>query len=84
MLKGFQYRRQVVVALILLPTYKYHYQQSHSESPAIHRNCLITEAIGNTPLVYFPSLSASLGCQIYGKAEFMNPTGKIFSFLLIG
>jgi cysteine synthase A len=30
-------------------------------------------AIGNTPLIRIPSLSVSLGREILGKAEFMNP-----------
>ncbi|RKP36587.1 tryptophan synthase beta subunit-like PLP-dependent enzyme, partial [Dimargaris cristalligena] len=32
--------------------------------------------IGNTPLVRLPSLSAATGCQIYAKAEFLNPGGS--------
>lgn len=34
-------------------------------------------AIGNTPLLHLPSLSRETGCQIYGKAEFMNPGGSV-------
>ena len=30
-------------------------------------------AIGNTPLIYLRQASAQTGCDIYGKAEFMNP-----------
>lgn len=37
----------------------------------------INGAIGNTPLVYLRSLSEETGCKIYGKAEFMNPTGSV-------
>lgn len=33
--------------------------------------------IGNTPLLYIESLSKLTGCEIYGKAEFMNPGGSI-------
>jgi cysteine synthase A len=34
-------------------------------------------SIGNTPLIYLKSLSALTGCEIYGKAEFMNPGGSV-------
>ena len=33
----------------------------------------VIEAIGNTPLVRLNQVSESTGCEIYGKAEFMNP-----------
>lgn len=35
------------------------------------------EAIGNTPLIRIESLSKITGCNIYGKAEFMNPGGSV-------
>ncbi len=35
------------------------------------------DSIGNTPLIYIRSLSKLTGCDIYGKAEFMNPGGSI-------
>ncbi len=34
-------------------------------------------AIGNTPLIEIESLSAATGCQILGKAEFLNPGGSV-------
>jgi len=34
-------------------------------------------AIGNTPLLRLNKLSEETGCDIYGKAEFMNPGGSI-------
>ena len=34
-------------------------------------------AIGNTPLIRLNSLSAETGCEILGKAEFMNPGGSV-------
>jgi cysteine synthase A len=34
-------------------------------------------AIGNTPLVKLRRASAETGCQILGKAEFMNPGGSV-------
>jgi cysteine synthase A len=33
----------------------------------------IVEAIGNTPLIRLERVSAATGCNILGKAEFMNP-----------
>jgi cysteine synthase A len=33
----------------------------------------LAKAIGNTPLIRLRAASAQTGCEIYGKAEFMNP-----------
>ena len=33
--------------------------------------------IGNTPLVYLREVSEATNCEIYGKAEFLNPGGSI-------
>lgn len=33
----------------------------------------VVEAIGNTPLIRLNALSQETGCEVYGKAEFMNP-----------
>jgi cysteine synthase A len=33
----------------------------------------VLEAIGNTPLIRLNRASAATGCEIWGKAEFMNP-----------
>jgi cysteine synthase len=35
------------------------------------------DAIGNTPLIRLNRLSAETGCEILGKAEFMNPGGSV-------
>ena len=35
------------------------------------------EAIGNTPLIRLNKISDDTGCDIYGKAEFMNPGGSV-------
>ena len=35
------------------------------------------EAIGNTPLIKLNYPSKITGCNIYGKAEFLNPGGSI-------
>jgi cysteine synthase A len=37
----------------------------------------IEAAIGNTKLVYLRSVSEATGCEIYGKAEWLNPTGSV-------
>ena len=34
-------------------------------------------AIGNTPLIRLRGASEATGCDIYGKAEFMNPGGSV-------
>lgn len=36
-----------------------------------------TDAIGNTPLIRLDSLCEQTGCEILGKAEFMNPGGSV-------
>ena len=35
------------------------------------------ELVGNTPLIKLQAVSAETGCDIYGKAEFMNPGGSV-------
>ncbi|MGA3157140.1 MAG: cysteine synthase A [Steroidobacteraceae bacterium] len=35
------------------------------------------DAIGKTPLIRLRRLSEQTGCEIYGKAEFMNPGGSV-------
>ena len=34
-------------------------------------------AVGNTPLIRLAKLSAQTGCEILGKAEFLNPGGSV-------
>jgi cysteine synthase A len=36
-----------------------------------------TASIGNTPLIRLRAASEMTGCEIYGKAEFLNPGGSI-------
>src|SRR5690606_17465741 len=33
----------------------------------------VTAAIGNTPLIRLNAVSEATGCEIWGKAEFLNP-----------
>ena len=35
------------------------------------------KAIGNTPLIKLHGVSEVTGCDIFGKAEFMNPGGSV-------
>lgn len=35
------------------------------------------EAVGNTPLIRLREASEKTGCNIYGKAEFLNPGGSV-------
>lgn len=35
------------------------------------------DAVGDTPLIELKSLSKLTNCKIYGKAEFMNPSGSM-------
>ncbi len=37
----------------------------------------ILNLIGNTPLVHLKQVSELTGCNIYGKAEFLNPGGSV-------
>jgi cysteine synthase A len=38
---------------------------------------LLPDIIGHTPLLYLRAVSDLTGCNIYGKAEFMNPGGSV-------
>ena len=35
------------------------------------------EGIGNTPLIKLKAASELTGCNIYGKAEYLNPGGSV-------
>ena len=35
------------------------------------------DSIGNTPLIRLKRASEETGCEIYGKAEFLNPGGSV-------
>src|SRR3979411_3133004 len=62
----------------------FHFCRSHSrvvarlatdwqDSPHMNINNDVVEAIGNTPLIKLKRASEQTGCNILGKAEFMNP-----------
>ncbi len=36
-----------------------------------------TGTVGHTPMIRLGGLSAATGCEIYGKAEFLNPGGSV-------
>ena len=48
-----------------------------SSLPLIRSRLGVLGAIGNTPLIYLQHLSQLTGCDIFGKAEFMNPGGSV-------
>jgi len=37
----------------------------------------LAQTVGNTPLIRLKTLSEQSGCEIYGKAEFLNPGGSV-------
>jgi cysteine synthase A len=37
----------------------------------------LSDAIGHTPLIRLNSFSDETGCEILGKAEFLNPGGSV-------
>ena len=49
---------------------------SQHEHPVDHRQGF-ADAIGNTPLIRLNRFSEQTGCEILGKAEFMNPGGSV-------
>ena len=48
---------------------------SSSSSPALGSG--LPALIGSTPLIRIASLSEATGCEIYAKAEFLNPGGSV-------
>ena len=38
---------------------------------------IIKETVGKTPLVKLEALSNEYGVELYGKCEFMNPSGSV-------
>jgi cysteine synthase A len=43
----------------------------------VHTASDVTALIGNTPLLHLRQVSELTGCEIYGKAEFLNPGGSV-------
>lgn len=50
--------------------------RSRGTEPLDTRNGF-AEAVGNTPLIRLRKISEETGCEIYGKAEFLNPGGSV-------
>eukprot|EP01135_Chromosphaera_perkinsii_P008314 Nk52_evm1s1263 gene=Nk52_evmTU1s1263 len=56
--------------------------QGYSSSCAVARDasvdgCNVADLIGNTPLLYLKEVSRLCGCDIFAKAEHMNPFGSV-------
>src|ERR1700741_697717 len=49
----------------------------HSTEAALKIRDGFAGAIGNTPLIRLAGLSRETGCEILGKAEFLNPGGSV-------
>src|SRR6201987_4653123 len=43
----------------------------------MHAGSGLIDAIGHTPLIRLKRVSEETGCEIFGKAEFMNPGGSV-------
>ena len=43
----------------------------------MHTAADVTQLIGNTPLLHLKRASEQTGCNILGKAEFLNPGGSV-------
>ena len=41
------------------------------------------ESIGNTPLIKLKAASEITGCNVYGKADYLNPGGSVKDLSLI-
>ncbi len=48
------------------------------------RTGYVSEVVGQTPLIRIKSLSELTGCEIFGKAEFLNPGGSVKDRAAIG
>ena len=57
---------------------KFTHKKAQSDGVNSKKSDGLISAVGNTPLIYLKSISEATGCNIYGKAEFMNPTGITF------
>lgn len=57
--------------------HSWHSHTLHSTTKCDDDANSLMNSIGNTPLILLSSLSKETGCLIYGKAEWMNPTGSV-------
>ncbi|MDO9440927.1 MAG: cysteine synthase A [Beijerinckiaceae bacterium] len=51
--------------------------QASPSGPSLHSAGDVLSAIGGTPLIRLRRASEATGCEIFGKAEFMNPGGSV-------
>ncbi|KMT12938.1 hypothetical protein BVRB_4g090220 [Beta vulgaris subsp. vulgaris] len=58
-------------------TFKHPKSKSHKPNSCKKYGSGIVGLIGNTPLIRINSLSDATGCEILGKAEFLNPGGSV-------
>ncbi|XP_009777030.1 cysteine synthase 2 isoform X1 [Nicotiana sylvestris] len=65
-----------IVSYFLFKTETTQQKSSQKKKLQRRRNGLVA-AIGNTPLIRINSLSDATGCEILGKAEFLNPGGSV-------
>ena len=64
----------------LLEEFKpYAVEETDSDTSRLMKNIQdnFISGIGNTPLIKLRAASEITGCNIYGKAEFMNPGGSV-------
>ena len=47
------------------------------DEKASERERCLEAAVGNTPLIHLKAVSEATGCNVYGKAEYMNPSGSV-------
>ncbi|KAJ3673618.1 hypothetical protein LUZ60_005610 [Juncus effusus] len=65
------------LSFALLSYFLFLNQRRNNSSSSRRRRRGLIEAIGNTPLIRINSLSDATGCEILGKAEFLNPGGSV-------
>ncbi len=76
--------KATAMALLPPPPRTYHdWEHTRPTSPVrkMHKNRRmkqgLVDAVGNTPMVELPSLSAATGCRIVVKLDYLNPTGSV-------
>ncbi|GER32449.1 cysteine synthase [Striga asiatica] len=67
----------VLSCIILYTTNKSRSKSSTRKGTLKNPKSGLVAAIGNTPLIRINSLSDVTGCEILGKAEFLNPGGSV-------
>ncbi|KAL3503613.1 hypothetical protein ACH5RR_038062 [Cinchona calisaya] len=72
------------LSIAVLSYFLYNKTRSKASTRETHKSLSVKKAknglvaaIGNTPLIRINSLSDATGCEILGKAEFLNPGGSV-------